>query len=761
MRRLLADEPLREKLWTLLMRALYGAGRPAEALEVYEEARTKIADELGVDPGAELRQLYQQILTADGDPALITLEQPGTGRTSRPAYQPPAQLPADIADFTGRAGQVARLRGLLAVPGTGDNPGAVNVALVVGAGGLGKTALAVHTAHQLASEFPDGQLYANLHGAAQPTGPAEVLASFLRALGAEPAQIPLGEEERAAHYRTRLAGKRVLIVLDDARDAAQVRPLLPGSASCAVLVTARLRLPELAGSKVLDLDVLPLEEARALFVMVAGQERTVAEPAATDDVLAACAGLPLAIRIGGARLAARGNWTVRTLADRLADERRRLDELRAGNLAVRASFEVSFASLPGPELPDGVDPARAFRLLGLWTGSSFSLSAASALLGDGEDAVADALDVLVDAHLLESRAPDRYRFHDLLRVYAADRARTQETEEAQQAAITRLLTWYLYTTEAAAKVISAHHARVPLDPPPDAVHPLGFTALDQALAWCEQERAALAAATHLAAVAGLHEIAWKLPAAAMSFYYRRSHWGDWVTTHQTGLESARALGDRLGEAWMLNSLGMAYGVQRMEKSVGCFEQALAIYRELGDEQGEARAANNVAQAYVDLDRFEDALSAAQRSLAIQRMKGNRYLEGVALGILGHACRELGRFSEAIAHLEEAVAIFRELGQQYGEADSLADIGDTYLGMGQVEDAIARLRESLAIRREISDAHGEAVTLRLLGLAAARAGEHAQAHDLLAEAARLFEGLGDQAEAAAVRAVVAEIKESAH
>jgi DNA-binding SARP family transcriptional activator len=758
--RLVADWPLREKLWVLLMLALYGAGRQAEALDVYTRARTVIADELGVDPGPDLQQLYQQILNADGDQTLITLAQSGPGRTAAAPYPPPAQLPADLADFTGRGGQVDRLRGLLAGSGADGNPGAVRVAVVVGAGGLGKTALAVHTAHLVAADFPDGQLYANLHGATEPADPSEVLARFLRALGAEPAQIPLDEEERAAHLRTRLAGKRVLVVLDDARDAAQVRPLLPGSASAAVLVTCRRRLPELAGSKVLDLDVLPRDEARRLFVLVAGEERADAEPAATNDVLAACAGLPLAIRIGGARLAARGSWTVRTLANRLADERKRLDELKVGNLAVRASFEVSFASLPGPEVPDGVDPAQAFRLLGLWTGRSVSLAAAAALLGEEEDAVADALDVLVDAHLLESPAPDRYRFHDLLRVYAADRARTQETEEVQQAAITRLLTWYLHTTEAAAKVISAHHARVPLDAPPSTVNPLRFATLEEAIAWCEDERAGLMAATRLAAASGLHEIGWKLPAAAMSFYYRRGHSGDWLTTGIIGLSSARELGDRLAEAWMLNNLGMAYGEQHLAESVGCFEQALPIYREVGDEQGEGRAANNVALAYLELHRFEEGLAAALRSLGIQRQRGNRYREGIALGILGRACRELARYAEALSYLEEALAIFREFGQQYPEAHSLTDMGDTYLCLDQVEDAIARLRESLAIRQRIGDTRGEAVTQRLLGIALDRAGDRAEANDRLTESVRLFEGLGDQVEAAATRAALSEILKSA-
>jgi tetratricopeptide (TPR) repeat protein len=485
---------------------------------------------------------------------------------------------------------------------------------------------------------------------------------------------------------------------------------------------------------------------------VVGEKRVAAEPDATDEVLAACVGLPLAIRIAGARLATRGSWSVRTLADRLADERRRLDELRVGNLAVRASFEVSFASLPRAEAPDGADPAGAFRLLGLWTGPWIKLPAASALLGEAEGTTADALDALVDAHLLESQEPDRYRFHDLLRVYAADRARTQETGERRSGAVARLLMWYLHTAEAAATIISAHHARVPLDPPEAAVRPLGFSSLDEALAWCEAERAGLAAATRLAASSGLHEIAWKLPAAAMSFYYRRSHWGDWVATHQTGLESARAIGDRQAQAWMLNDLGMAYGVQHMPEAVECFEQALAISSP-DDERGQ-RAAANVAQAYVDLGRFDAAWSAAQRSLAIQRQQGNRYLEGVTLGIQGRASRELGRFSDAVGHLELALTIFRELGQQHGEADALTDLADALLCLEQVDGAIARLHESLAIRREIGDMHGEAVTLRLLGLALDRAGDHGQARAQLTEALRLFEELGDQTQAGDVRTALA-------
>ncbi len=768
-RRLLADHPLREELWSLLMRALHDTGRPAAALEAYAQARAAIADELGVDPGPELQQLYAGILSADaagrapagagppaekqragaaGPPSAAAAPVPGPGHG--PA---PAQLPADIADFTGRAGQVQQVCRLLTAAGREGNPEAVPIGLVVGSGGLGKTTLAVHAAHLLAAEFPDGQLHVNLLGATQPADPAEVLARFLRDLGMDPAHIPSAEEELAAAFRTRLAGRRVLVVLDDARDAAQVRPLLPGSGSCAVIITSRGRLPELVGARLLDLEVLPAEEARVLFARVAGEERTAAEPADTDRVLAACAGLPLAIRIAGARLAARGGWNVHYLAGRLSDERRRLDELRAGNLAVRASFEVSFASLAATE-PDGVDPARAFRLLGVWTGPSIALPAAAALLGTGEVDAAVALEVLVDAHLLDEPEPARYRFHDLLRVYAADRARAQESEQDRRDAALRVLTWYLHTTEATARIISPQHARVPLGPLPDGVVPLEFSSLDEALDWCEAQRAGIVAATRLAAGYGLHELAWQLPAAAMSYFYRRSHWADWVTTHEIGLASACALGDRRAEAWMLNNLGMACGIQRLEESVTYFEQALMLHRELGDERGETRAANNVAKALFDLRRFPEALESAERSLVIQQRTGNRYGEGIAIGMLGAACSELGRYQPAVDHLQQALAIFREVGDPLVEADALSDLGEAFVQLGRIDDALASLRESLGIWRSIGNRYGEAATLHRLGSAMYRSGSPQQASSVLSEALSLFESLGDQAQADQVRAAMA-------
>jgi DNA-binding SARP family transcriptional activator len=737
--RLTTDHPLREGFWGLLMRALDAAGRHAEALAAYARAREEIADQLGVDPGETLQSLYERLLR---DEPLLRAEPLAQVQAPPPVAPPPMQLPTDIADFTGRDEDVDRLCELL--PPGADGGGAVKIAVVAGAGGLGKTTLAVHAAHRLRPYFPDGQLYVNLLGvSSQALSPADVLARFLRDLGVEAAQIPVSEEERAGLLRTRLTGRQMLLLLDNAKDAAQVRPLLPGSASCAVLITTRTRMPDLTVTRLVDLDVLGDEEARTLFTSIVGADRVSVAAEATNTVLAACAGLPLAIRIAGGRLAARPGWSVGTLADKLASEHHRLDEFRVGDLAVRACFEVSYASLPTPATSGGVDQARAFRLLGLWPGPWIRLPAAAALLGQPDHDAADALELLVDAHLLESPAAEVYRFHDLLRVYAADLC-LSEPEQARRDAVRRLLAWYLHTTKTAARIISPNHAPIPVgDVEPD-VHPRTFASLDEALDWAETERAGLVAATRLAAASGMHDIAWRLAAATMSPFYRRSHWAAWIATHEVGLSSAQELGDRQGEAWILNNLGMAYGAQNVTEAVDRFERALAICREIGDRQGEARAANNCAHAYLQLRRFDDALEAGQASLPMQRQVRNRYGEGVALTVLGAALRELNRLAESVDHYQQALTIYRELGDKQGEADALSDLGGVYLGLGQVDDAIDALRESLRIWHDIGDRHGQAVTLSVLGLAWQSAGKPDEAHRCLAEAQQIFEELGAQA-----------------
>jgi len=767
-RRLLADHPLREGLWLLLMRALDGAGRHAEALEAYGQARDAISGQLGVDPGAELRQLHADLLAKDTaaspvgvisagtlSPPAEPAPEPRPARGTKRAASGPAQLPADIADFTGRDEQVKRLSDLLSGTGATGDPGAVRIAVVAGSGGLGKTSLAVHAAHRVRRRFPDGQLYVDLLGAtAAPLLPGDVLARFLRDLGVDGRDVPVDEDERAARYRTTLAHRRMLVVLDNARDAAQVRPLLPGSASSAVLVTTRSRMPDLASTKLVDLNVLDDDEALKLFVKVVGEERAAAEPEATAELLDACAGLPLAIRICAARLVTRSGWTIRAMAGRLTDEHRRLDEMRAGDLAVRASFEVSFTSLPLSTDKQGIDPALAFRLLGLWPGPSISAAAAAALFGVPEYSAEDALEVLVDTHLLESVTTDRYRFHDLLRVYAAERAEADLPAAERDAAVTRLLTWYMRTADAAASAVSPHRYNIPLEPAADSA-PLAFADVDDALAWYDSERTNLVAATRQAAGFGLDEVAWRLPAPLFTMFNRRGNWADCIATHRVALESARRAGHRPGEAWVLNNLGEALGFTRETEGIAHLEQALMIRREIGDRKGEAQTANNLADAYVILDRKDEALDLLRRALELNRETGNRYGEGVALNNLGEAFLDLGRTEEAIDCFHRANRTFAEIKVPHGVGYALHNVGRSYLWLGRDAEALEHLRQALAVHRATGDRHREAFTLRFLGVAQSRAARPAEAEVSWAQAAAIFDDLGDHAQADEIRAGRAE------
>ena len=375
----------------------------------------------------------------------------------------------------------------------------------------------------------------------------------------------------------------MLIVLDDARDAAQVRPLLPGSASCAVLVTTRNRTANLPGTRLVDLATLAGPEALELFSRMAGDARPAAEPEATAEILRACAGLPLAIRICAARLATRPQWRIATMAARLQDERRRLDELQAGDLEVRASFQVSYDTLSAGR--HRVDPAHAFRLLGLWQGQWISLPAAAALTGDREEDVTGALETLVDANLLDSPEPDQYRLHDLLHLFATERAQAEETTEARAEATRRLLQWYLATATAAADTISPHRYRLPDQAPPSPIPSPG--PMQDTVQWYESENANLIAATRQAAASGLHDVAWRLPTALFPFFSRRQAWVDCVTTHRIAVTSARLCGSRSGEALALHHLGFGLARLRDTEAFDCLQEALAIRQEAGDLGGEA------------------------------------------------------------------------------------------------------------------------------------------------------------------------------
>ncbi|WP_087887291.1 AfsR/SARP family transcriptional regulator [Streptomyces alboflavus] len=756
--------PLRERPRELLMLALYRSGRRAEALAVYADTRRLLADELGVEPRAALRDLQRRILAADS--TLVDLA--AQRREVRASVVRPLQLPPTTPDFTGRSGFLHDLGELLA-----DSPGAVlAVSALAGIGGVGKTTLAVHVAHQARPGFPDGQLYVDLQGTgARPTEPETVLGAFLRALGTEDSAIPDSLEERSALYRSVLHGRRVLVLLDNARDAAQVRPLIPSTEGCATIVTSRVRMVDLTGAHLVDLDVMSPDEALQLFTKIVGGERVRTEHRAALDVVAACGFLPLAIRIAASRLAARRTWTVSVLAAKLSDERRRLDELQAGDLAVKATFEMGYGQLD-------LAQARAFRLVGLADGPDISLAAAAAMLDQAHDDSEEILESLVDTGFLEAAAPGRYRYHDLTRLYArACAERDEDSPGERRAALTRLLDFYLAT---ATGVYAVEH---PGDRSVEHLEPIRypgveFSYLDDARRWLASEaQCILACARQLAHGSELRrsiDLLWSVKdivgsgdvrqyqdtaavaqraareardaqaegracAALTAVHLTAGNLREADAEAQRALALAVAIDDPVTSAWVPYDRGViALQERRYPEADRCLREALSRFREDDNPFGLASALCQLSHVEASLGNVRSAVALAEEAIERLGSEADTLALAESRYALGLALYAAGQIPRALDQLHQALAIYQECTQALGEGMVLYRRAEIYLGAGRPAQAAAEAEQALVVLGRVGGARRKADVLVVLGDAMEERGESARARTCWAEALAVYE-----------------------
>ncbi|MDH6113837.1 DNA-binding SARP family transcriptional activator [Kitasatospora sp. MAP12-15] len=764
-------QPFDERMRAQLMLALHRSGRRADALEVFQTGRRMLVEQLAIEPCSELQELHRAVL-AD-DPSLLLPGHPGAtavptapGATAvpatpgaaavlaapvaRPGLARPAQLPADLADFTGRSALVARLEELLHSTADHRHDGPLVLTALDGAGGIGKTALAVHVAHRVRSRFPDGQLQADLHGAgAPPADPSDLLGRFLRGLGVAQDDIPPDFEERAALYRSTLAERRVLILLDNVKDAAQVRPLLPGSGSCAVLITSRSALPGLDGVRRLTVDVLDDREALELFTRIVGSAAAAAFPEAVASVLRSCAGLPLAIRIAASRLACQPGWTVQTLADELRDESRLLDALQVEDRAVRSSFALGISGLSRGD-------AEAFGLLGLWNGPDITPPAAAALLDVETRGAQRTLDLLARLHLLEAGRPHRYAFHDLVRVFARERAAADVPAEGREAALDRLLAWYLNSADAAARVMTPQRRHAVSDQVQPGRQRLEFDSYDAAQNWLDAEHRNLMAALGTATTTGRHDAAMRLPTALWELFNHRGHWDDWIAACTLGLTAATLVGDDRSRASLLIDLGSAQlRAGRLAEAVGSYRSAIPMRHAQGDTRGEAAARYNLGNAYFELQRLDEAREMLEAALALHRSIGNRFGEGATLSGLGQVALALGDPDRGLTLHTESMAVYQELGDRYNTAIAYEQLTLLLYSAGRPAEAVTAARQGIEANHEVGHPHLEGRCWEYLGMALAARGDREEAVSAFHRARSLLADSDPGAEARITRLLALE------
>jgi DNA-binding SARP family transcriptional activator/tetratricopeptide (TPR) repeat protein len=760
---LIADHPLVEPLAAVLMRALFTAGRAGDALQHYATVRERLAEQLGVDPGQELQATHRSILS--GDPHRPPPQVPTP--SAAPQRTVPTQLPADVAAFTGRGGEVAQLDAFLggrpAAEGPNPEPTTVVITAVSGTAGVGKTALAVRCAHRSAGRFPDGQLYLNLRGydPDQPVSAADALTRFLHTLGVASADIPLDVDERAALYRTRIAGRRMLIVLDNAAAVEQVRPLLPGTPSCAVLVTSRDSLAGLVavhGAHRINLDPLPADDAIALLRRLVGN-RVDTEPESAVTLAEQCARLPLALRIAAELAVSRPTTPLSSLVAELTDRQQRLHLLNAGGdprAAVTAVFSWSVRHLPP-------DAAAAFGLLGLHPGPDFDAYAVAALADTGLDHARRIQGVLARAHLVHPTGPGRCGMHDLLRAYAT--GLTDPTHDPR-VAMGRLFDYYLATAATAMRPLYPAEAHYRPRIPPATTSVPNLADPDTARTWLDTELPNLVTVVAHTAAHGWTTHATRLAATLFS-YLDSGHHTDALTIHTHARNAAQQAGDPAGQAHALLGVGTAHrrlghygpaaahyeqalaifqrvsdahgqaralnGLGIVERRLGHYvpaadhhEQALAMFRQTRDQHGEANALNNLGLLRRRLGDYGRAADHHRQALTLYRQTGDQDGEAHTLNNLGLIEQQLGHYRAAAAHHEQALAKFRTLGHRDGEASALDNLGIVHTRLGQPDKAIEYFRQALTIVREIGERGGEAWILNGLGEASHTAGRPADA-----------------------------------
>ncbi|MEV4052008.1 BTAD domain-containing putative transcriptional regulator [Amycolatopsis sp. NPDC049688] len=736
---LAAAHPYDERIARQYMTALHQAGRTADALDHYRAVRARLAGELGIDPAAPLEDLHRRILAvAPPEPAPV------------PPAPVPRQLPPSIRDFTGRADHLAALDALLPPDGGRDGGHAVVISALDGSGGIGKTTLAVHWAHGVQHRFPDGTLYTNLrgYGPGRPASADEVLDDFLVALGVPAAALPAGPGAREGLFRSLLAGRRVLVVLDNANSDEQVRPLLPGTPGCMVLTTSRDSLTGLVVTEAahrLTVDLLTEQEALRLVTGIIGAVRAAAEPEAVAELVALCARLPLALRIAAGRAAAHEHVSVADIVAELTDDHSRLDALSWGRdprAAVRTVLGWSYDRLPPPQ-------QLLFRRLGLHPGPDVSPAAAAALVGRSPREVHVLLRALADAHLIEPVAGGYYRFHDLLRAYAAEQAREHDTRADRRSALDTLLTWYSHTANVADRRLYPASTRL-VTGLAEPAHPHVLADRDQAWTWFTAERANLVAVLHHAVAEEMDTHAVHL-VDAFGFLILMGAWEERIETAGAALVAARRSGDQAHEANVLLARGEALKQLKRAEAEADLVRAVELAREAGVPHIRISGLNDLAQLLRNQGRHTEALGHLDEALVLSRGIDTGRWEAILEGIIGAVHADLGNHRQVIEHGERSARLRRRIRDADGEACALAVLARGWQGIGDHDRAIVHCRRAIALGRRSLGSQDETLAepLEILATSLHRLGQVAEAVASWRQAAAIYAERGKDADAAMI------------